>query len=80
MVIQTVFLGNPAILNPATRAASATYWAPPKAKSFTAVQVVAPYCKLDVDLAYFGEVHERYEVTYYSDRSGSPLTGKPGSY
>lgn len=80
-LIKTLILGNPGILDPDTRAESATYWAPPKAKSFTAEEIRSGYTELmgfDRHVRVYGP---QWAVSYYTrSTEGIPLTGTPGSY
>jgi hypothetical protein len=80
-LIETLILGNPGIIDPDTRAKSATYWAPSRAKSFTAVEIRSGYIE---HIGFDGHVRvygPQWAVSYYSKiKEGVALTGKPGSY
>jgi hypothetical protein len=88
MLLETLNLRNNDILDESTRAAAATYWAPPKAKSFTAVLVDAcdqppllakkPYMNAYIEYKRYAY----YSVTYFStmEEGETRLTGTPGSY
>jgi hypothetical protein len=89
MLLEVSFLGGLGIGNPESRAKTATYWAPKKSKSFTAVLHVAAGTlhgpamydwyngsRMDRDIA------ETWKISYFSTlKEGETLlTGKPGSY